>query len=194
MKRDEFFILQRSSDTERSVIGEVLREPELLDKANLLPEDFTKYKTIYQAILRAREEKGAIDLIILQTYLDDQSFDKANAAASEAFTTANFPVHAETLREWRERRRLHSIFLSAVEGLYKNSIKDVLVPIKQFQEGRKEIGLSNSMKKAIMTVEEIAGKEFPDRPKILDPWLPEASITMIAGPAGSVSHVSPWVF
>jgi len=66
-EKEKLFTLQKSTDTEREVIGEILYQPDLLNEHEIKPVFFTpKFQPIFDAIQKAWRDEGSVDIVILQ--------------------------------------------------------------------------------------------------------------------------------
>lgn len=123
-------------DAERSVLGEILFDPECLRniRAILTPDDFypEKHRKIFSAMLDLADRGDVFDLLTMEAQLSrNGTLERIGGAAylvelsGDVFTSINAKRHAELVLEAANRRRIDAALCEALSTLRKGEDFDL---------------------------------------------------------------------
>lgn len=106
---------------ERALIGAVIINPPLLDELNVPAEAFysATHQKIWNAILDKYTNTGTVDVIIIQSALEDDNSaveELAEILATETISSNAQEYASEIMEKWTARR-LHSTIVAAVDEI-----------------------------------------------------------------------------
>lgn len=130
-------------EAEQSVLGQILKEPELIYESILIPEDFCleQHQLIFEAMVTLKDQSEKIDPVTLATELG-ADLDKAGGIkymldlTAAVPTTATFGIHEKIIKDTATVRN----GLNAVSNLQNKGIEDPNELVSALMEIAEEAG------------------------------------------------------
>jgi hypothetical protein len=188
----------REIEIEKSVLASILLYQEDREKAfNLLDvDDFyaTDHQIIFQKCRELAQNGKPVAIDTVWAELDDNERKKIGSVNKLSRLTNEFPVapdvnhYVNILKDRKARRRT----LELINSIAKRSYRANGDPNKIIKDAQRIIAEINSaigegagqFARGIKNSNDFITMELPEKRVILDPWMPEQSITLISGYRG----------